>query len=555
MAAAVEDVHHRHGQDVGVRAADVAEQRQVGRVGSGPRDGERDAEDRVGAELLLVGAAVDGEHLGVDEPLLARLEAEQLRAELLDDRVDGLLDTLAEVAALVAVAPLDRLERPGGRAAGHGGPRERAVVEGDLDLNRGVAARVEDLAGAYCLDAGHAELLGGGGKGSGPSLDPGDAASPRPTRTAGLPRDPAPWRLSADVVALGDHVALRPLWMPWCAGPGPPWPCRSPPRSDRACSRHDASDELGEVGGRAAEQPLGRRELLRGGLEGQQAERGVLLGGRPQLVEGGPVGQHVRVVAEVGVGRARSRCAGPPPSASTWAVTSSRLGQAASGPVVSCDHSGARAPCRARTSRLKATASTCDRVDVEAVAVVGGDQHGRAGPRARGRARARGAARRCRRAACRGRRPAASSPQTRSTRRSALTVVPGVRASAARMLRGLRAGRGTAPCGPSTPVLPSTRTLTRAHDSQRRRRSDSHSGWLPVSRPSRYGVLTRARWQVGAGRGRRADARRGCGRRPRLGGRRTRRRWRCRPRALLRTRARLVCSERPSDSSMIRPRR
>ena len=155
VAAAVEDVHHRHGQDVGVRAADVAEERQVGGVGGGAGHREADAEDGVGADLLLVGAAVDGEHLGVDEALLAGLEAEELGAELVDDRVDGLLDALADVAVLVAVTSLDGLEGTGRGAAGDGRAGDRAVVEGDLDLDRGVAARVEDLARAYCLDAGH----------------------------------------------------------------------------------------------------------------------------------------------------------------------------------------------------------------------------------------------------------------------------------------------------------------------------------------------------------------------------------------------------------------
>ena len=40
VGAAVEDVHHRHRQQVRGRAADVAEQRQAGRLGGGPGDGE-----------------------------------------------------------------------------------------------------------------------------------------------------------------------------------------------------------------------------------------------------------------------------------------------------------------------------------------------------------------------------------------------------------------------------------------------------------------------------------------------------------------------------------
>ena len=138
-----------------VGATDVAEERQTGRLGGGVRDGERDAEDRVGAEVLLVGRAVERHHLGVDEPLLAGVEADEARVDLLDDGVDGLLDALAQVAALVAVATLGRLEGAGRGARRDGRAGERAVVETDLDLDRRVAARVQDLAGANLLNAGH----------------------------------------------------------------------------------------------------------------------------------------------------------------------------------------------------------------------------------------------------------------------------------------------------------------------------------------------------------------------------------------------------------------
>ena len=83
VRAAVEDVHHRHRQQVGVRPADVAVERQAGGVGGGAGDGERDAEDRVGAELGLVGRAVELDHRLVDEPLVVGVEALDGRADRL----------------------------------------------------------------------------------------------------------------------------------------------------------------------------------------------------------------------------------------------------------------------------------------------------------------------------------------------------------------------------------------------------------------------------------------------------------------------------------------
>ena len=68
--------------------------------------------------------------------------------------LDGVPHALARVP-LTTVAKLDRLERTGRGAAGHRRPRERPVVEEHLDLYGGVAARVEDLAGADGFDGCH----------------------------------------------------------------------------------------------------------------------------------------------------------------------------------------------------------------------------------------------------------------------------------------------------------------------------------------------------------------------------------------------------------------
>ena len=151
----VEDVHHRDGQQVRVRATEVAEQRQVGGLGGGVRDGQRDAEDGVGAERALVLGGVQVEHRLVDQPLLGGVVADELRADLLDDGEDGLLDTLALVAVGVTVAKLDGLERTGGGAGRNSSTAGAAVVEADLDLDRGVSSGVEDFPGYDDVDGRH----------------------------------------------------------------------------------------------------------------------------------------------------------------------------------------------------------------------------------------------------------------------------------------------------------------------------------------------------------------------------------------------------------------
>src|SRR5450432_1874619 len=141
-----------------VRAAEIAEQRQLGRLGSSARDRERDAEDRVGTELRLVGRAVEVDQLCVEKPLLARFVADDLRRDVIDDRAHRVLDALAAIA-FVAIAKLDRLERASRCAAGHRGPCDRAVVEKNLDFDGGIASRIEDFTSPKGFDGGHSGLL------------------------------------------------------------------------------------------------------------------------------------------------------------------------------------------------------------------------------------------------------------------------------------------------------------------------------------------------------------------------------------------------------------
>ena len=148
VLAAVDDVHHRGGQQPGADAAQVAEQRQPAVVGRGMGVGQRDAEDRVGAEVLLVLGAVEFDHPLVDGDLIEGVHAAQLVGQLVVDVVDGLQHPLAEVFRLVAVAQFPGLVDAGAGAAGHGRAAERAVGQLDVDLDGRVAAAVENLPGA-----------------------------------------------------------------------------------------------------------------------------------------------------------------------------------------------------------------------------------------------------------------------------------------------------------------------------------------------------------------------------------------------------------------------
>jgi hypothetical protein len=112
-------------------------------------------QDRVGAERRLHLGAVELDHEAVDLGLLARVHPEDLGRDRLVHVLHGLEDALAPVALLISVAQLERLARAGRGAGGDARAGRRSALEKTLDLDRGVAAGIEDLAGVNAFDCVH----------------------------------------------------------------------------------------------------------------------------------------------------------------------------------------------------------------------------------------------------------------------------------------------------------------------------------------------------------------------------------------------------------------
>ena len=107
VCAAVDDVHHRHGEAVSVASADIFVEGEIEIVGSSLGYGERYTEDSVGTEIALGVSAVESQHGLVNLDLVEC-------AHTLEGFGDGavyvghsLLHALAHVASLVTVAELE----------------------------------------------------------------------------------------------------------------------------------------------------------------------------------------------------------------------------------------------------------------------------------------------------------------------------------------------------------------------------------------------------------------------------------------------------------------
>ena len=153
VGPAVDDVHHRDGEDLGVGAAEVFIKREVQAGGGGFGDGEADTEDGVGAEIGFVGGPVEAEHDAVEHVLGGRAFAEEGRGNHIIHALHGLLHALAEEALFVAVTQFPGFVFTGGGAAGHHGPAECAALEEDVDFDGGIPAGIDDFATGDLLDA------------------------------------------------------------------------------------------------------------------------------------------------------------------------------------------------------------------------------------------------------------------------------------------------------------------------------------------------------------------------------------------------------------------
>ena len=85
VRAAVEDIHHRHRQQPGLLAAEIAPQGKLARGGTRLRRGERDAEHRVRSEPLLGPRTVKLDQARIERLLVGRIDAGNRRGDLVVD--------------------------------------------------------------------------------------------------------------------------------------------------------------------------------------------------------------------------------------------------------------------------------------------------------------------------------------------------------------------------------------------------------------------------------------------------------------------------------------
>src|SRR5690606_31951758 len=115
MGAAIDDVHHGNGQNMGIGAAHITVERQAGRFGSSLGNGKRDTENGISTETRLVRRAIKRDQRLVNVDLALDVKTANRIEYFRIDEFDGLLNALAKIA-LAAIAQFDGLMSAGGCA-------------------------------------------------------------------------------------------------------------------------------------------------------------------------------------------------------------------------------------------------------------------------------------------------------------------------------------------------------------------------------------------------------------------------------------------------------
>ena len=113
---------------------------------------QADSQNRVGAELSLVGRAVGRDERAVQPHLVGRIAPDGDLGQHAVHVGDGFGHAFAEIPRLVAVAKLDCLVNAGAGPRRDGRPAQCAVSQHHVHLDGRIAAAIEDLAPAHLCD-------------------------------------------------------------------------------------------------------------------------------------------------------------------------------------------------------------------------------------------------------------------------------------------------------------------------------------------------------------------------------------------------------------------
>jgi len=115
--------------------------------GGSTRGSHGNGKDGIGAEAGLRGRAVESNHFVIEGALIGGVETGYGFGDFVVGVGDGFEHTFAKIFRFVAVAELEGFVFAGGGTGRDRCPAERSAIKHDVGFDRGIAARIDDLAG------------------------------------------------------------------------------------------------------------------------------------------------------------------------------------------------------------------------------------------------------------------------------------------------------------------------------------------------------------------------------------------------------------------------
>ena len=145
MCTAVENIHHRYGQNVRLQTAEEPIEGNILGLCCGIRCSNRHGKDGIGTELGLIFGAVNVKHRLIYCINIACLNPKERRGNLCIDILDSLRDPFAAELRLVSITQLQCLKLPRRCTGRRCTAANRAVLQDNLRLDCRISTRVNDF--------------------------------------------------------------------------------------------------------------------------------------------------------------------------------------------------------------------------------------------------------------------------------------------------------------------------------------------------------------------------------------------------------------------------
>ena len=155
MLAAVDDVHHRHGQHMRRYSAEVRPQRHPSRISRGLGHCHTGTENSVRAKRSFVAAAIKCNHRHIDVALILSIHFAKQISDLAVNCINCLGHALAHVAGRVTIAQFHSLMSACRCSGRHRGAAHAAIFQQDIDFDRRVAPGIKNFAAVNVDDSSH----------------------------------------------------------------------------------------------------------------------------------------------------------------------------------------------------------------------------------------------------------------------------------------------------------------------------------------------------------------------------------------------------------------